>query len=512
MFKKSFLSLITLSVLIYPLSFVNQLLISYFFGTSETLDSYWLSMSIAMMLIIHVHAVKEILVNEYYPFKSIDPQKANRYLSANIYFWLFLLMIGVLIVVIWPSELITMTTKNISSENLYSTTIFLRLLAIYAFFLFISELLNGILIAHGMVIYQSLGKLMMVIGSIIFMFTLIDYIGELTLVFGILTGLVLLIILQIISLKRLGVNFLQMTWPRVKMNFLGKIGGLVFVALVNQVYLLYERVVFAGLSPGLISAFQYGRSIHDIPNFLFVFALQTSLWPAYLEAVNQGQMGQIYEMTVKKIKWLILFFIWITLFVWYFSKNTLYLLYFRGAFGTESLELTSMSLKAIILGLLPLGILTILVRALYAFKAINWISISGIMGALVGTIFLIIADRKGSIDWAIYHFFACQLAALLLVGVGFLKFTEKIYLKIFWKRFFMWGFRVSVGIIVVAWIYPFPVFEMSSKWNVLLDLVFHGLNSTILLVGIWFLVGILKKSQIKRIGNELSHLKIKFRN
>jgi len=511
MFKRNFLSLIGLSVLIYPLSFVNQLLISYFFGTSEILDTYWLSMSIAMMLIIHVQPVKEILVNEYYPLKSIDPQKANRYLSANIYFWLLLLIIGVLIYAIWPSQLITITTKNISSENLYLASDFLRLLAIYTFFLFFSELLGGILIAHGMVVYQSLGKLMMVIGSIIFLFTLFNIIGELTLVYGILTGLVLLIILQIISLKRLGVDFLQLTWPRVEMNFLGKIGGLVFVALINQVYMLYERVVFAGLSPGLISAFQYGRSLHDIPNLLFVIALQTSLWPAYLEAVNQGQMGQIYEMTVKKIKWLILFFIWITLMGSFFSESILYLLYFRGAFGTESLELTSMSLKAIILGLLPLGILTILGRALYAYKAIKWISISGIAGVLVGSIFLVIADSKGSIDWAIHHFFACQLAILSVVGIGFLKFTEKINSINFWALFFMWGLRAGVGVIGVAWIYPFPVFEMSSKWNVFWDLVFHGLNSTIILAVIWLLVGILNKGQIKRIGNELSLMKIKLR-
>ena len=63
--------------------------------------------------------------------------------------------------------------------------------------------------------------------------------------------------------------------------------------------LLYERIIFSGLSSGLISAYQYSRSLHDIPYFLIVMTIQTSLWPAFLEAVNSGNTDQIYQMTVK---------------------------------------------------------------------------------------------------------------------------------------------------------------------------------------------------------------------
>ena len=62
MFKKNFFKLFSLALLIYPLSFINQILISYFFGTSAKLDAYWFSMSLAMVLIIHLQPVKEILV------------------------------------------------------------------------------------------------------------------------------------------------------------------------------------------------------------------------------------------------------------------------------------------------------------------------------------------------------------------------------------------------------------------------------------------------------------------
>ena len=319
-----------------------------------------------------------------------------------------------------------------------------------------------------------------------------------------MSGLILLIIIQIISLKKLNVIFIQFTWPRVKINFLSKIGSLVFVALLSQIYMLYEKIVFAGISPGLISAFQYGRSLHDIPYFLFVTALQTSLWPAYLEAVNQDKIGHIYEMTVKKIKWLILFFIWITIMIIFFSKSVLFLLYFRGAFGIESLELTSICLRAIILGLLPLGILSILARALYALKAIKWISLSGIAGVIVGSLFLYVADKIGSINLAIHHFVGSQIAIFLVVGIGFLKFTKKIYSLSFWTHFITWCLRVIFGLSVILFIYPFPEFEISNKLNVLWDVVFHGINSTIILIAVWFLVGIITKGQITRLNKELS--------
>ena len=169
------------------------------------------------------------------------------------------------------------------------------------------------------------------------------------------------------------------------------------------------------------------------------------------------------------------------------------------AFGPHSLNLTSISFQAIILGLLPLGILTVLGRALYAFKAINWISISGMFGVFTGSCVLIIAEHIGSIFLAIHHFALSQFATLLIVGIGFLIFTKKIYLKTFWRNYLFWKFRVLTGISIVYFFYPLPEFKITNKMDVLFNLIFNISVSSICLIFIWFIFGILKLDKLKKM-------------
>ena len=57
--------------------------------------------------------------------------------------------------------------------------------------------------------------------------------------------------------------------PRTSFVLFKKIIILVLFSLFTHLYLIYERNVFMSLKPGLISAYQYSRSLHDIP-FIFL--------------------------------------------------------------------------------------------------------------------------------------------------------------------------------------------------------------------------------------------------
>jgi len=263
--------------------------------------------------------------------------------------------------------------------------------------------------------------------------------------------------------------------------------------------LLYERIIFSGLSSGLISAYQYSRSLHDIPYFLIVMTIQTSLWPAFLEAVNSGNTDQIYQMTVKKLKLLFIIFLLISVQIYFFSEYILYLLFYRGAFGIDSLNLTSITLKVVIIGLLPLSILTLLGRALYAFKAIKWISLSGIFGTIVGLMFLYLGHYKQDIDWALYHFPASQISILFITGLGFLYYTKKIKSYKFWKSLILWFFKISCVFSIILSLYPFPDFDFKDKWELFFEILIHATSSSSLIFIMLFCFGIINfKQSIKK--------------
>ena len=104
MFLKNIFTLTTLSLLVYPLSLINQLLVSYYFGTSKYLDLYWLLMSYILLLVIHIQPLKEIFVNEYFKLNS-DIAFRNKITNENLLFWLLVIIFGSLFIFIYEDKI-----------------------------------------------------------------------------------------------------------------------------------------------------------------------------------------------------------------------------------------------------------------------------------------------------------------------------------------------------------------------------------------------------------------------
>ena len=138
---KNFLSLFSLSVIIYILSFFHQLLISYFFGTSDLLDAYWLSLAVAFMFTIHAQPVKEILVNDYYTMDAQKKKISNKFLAQNLFFWLIVTLAGSLILLIWPKELIQLVAMEKLFDNFDQVTLMLRFFALFTILICMTEIL-----------------------------------------------------------------------------------------------------------------------------------------------------------------------------------------------------------------------------------------------------------------------------------------------------------------------------------------------------------------------------------
>ena len=97
LFKKNVFKLTILSLILYPLSFINQILISNYFGTSQILDHFWLCLSLVLLLSMHIGPLKENLVNDFHKIRNDDIHKSNIFLSENLNFWIIITLIFSLI-------------------------------------------------------------------------------------------------------------------------------------------------------------------------------------------------------------------------------------------------------------------------------------------------------------------------------------------------------------------------------------------------------------------------------
>ena len=214
MFKKKILSVFLVSCIIYPLSLINQLLISYYFGTTFILDAYWNSFSIAMLSILYVQPVKEILLNEFYVLNLRKKNLSQIYLTNQL-FLIFIFTLFILSILWLSSEYISYYLFPMGGINEYITK-FLKHFCLYLFFLIAVELLCGILVTQNQPIFQVLPKLFIGLGSISIFTIFIYQINELVLIYGPTLGLFILFILCVYKLRK---NFVLFSIHQLKFSF-----------------------------------------------------------------------------------------------------------------------------------------------------------------------------------------------------------------------------------------------------------------------------------------------------
>ena len=194
------------------------------------------------------------------------------------------------------------------------------------------------------------------------------------------------------------------------------------------------------------------------------------MWPLYIDNINKNKGDHIYEMTKNKIFLIILLFSLSTLLIYLSAQEIIYLFFFRGSFDDSSLQITYVCLKSVILCLIPIGINTILMRAVYSFGGIKTISLSLFLGNISSILVLYYASIIQSITLATYNLFINSIVASIFIALSFLKFTKKLYSFHFWKKLLIWLFKLVLGIIIVVSSYQFPKFEYIAKIDIFIIL------------------------------------------
>ena len=507
MFKKNFINVLSISFLIYPISFFNQLLTSYFFGTDEILDLYWISMSTSILITIHIAPIKEVITKEYFSIRKYNILEANKFLSENILCSLFLSLLIGLILWLFPIYFLKIIS-GATIKNHDQAILMLKLLIVYMVLMSFSEIIGSVLVSLGKVVHQNIGKLIIATFSVIFLLILADIFKEIVLVLGLLVGMIVYLVFQLLELKKLSINLTLFCIPKLDKRILSKFGFLFLATIFGYLLSLYERNVFSEIANGFISSFQYARSLNDVAQNLFVLALATSLWPDYLESIHQKNVDKVFEISRKKLFFIAITFTFITINFYLLAEHIIYLIYYRGSFDIESLNMTVKSFRGIVLAMLPISMNTIFTRALFSFNAINTISISLILSTFLGFLFLYLGKEHNDIILVSHYLVAFNYFNFIILGFYFLKLVNRNNLK-FYKYIMLLILKITLIAILFLNYYDFINFEIEPKSIVFIDFIMHSFLISIIFFTFLFFLGIIKKNHIKRISFEINHIKRK---
>lgn len=341
--------LLTLSILIYPLSLINQIILSWRYGVSTNFDTYWICYFFILLITVPLCAIKESFSLDIHQKKESSSIKKSKYFSS-----LFnaLLLASILII----STLIT-TKLYISTtlvpNNSEAQTLCIRLIPILSFaiiLLQINESLTATLTLYGESVYIQLGKILGVIGSIISVIVLGAELGILAIAWGILIAALCASILNLVALHKKGICYRPFSLPKLPSYLFTASLPFVFYLFLTQGVAFFLRFALQSLSPNAVSGYQYAFSIYSIPENIITFSLHGALWSYWGSSASKENKRGIFIDSITIISFILGF---ATLTFTLFNIPIVKILFMRGNFEKTALIVSTAFLKLLAWTLIP---------------------------------------------------------------------------------------------------------------------------------------------------------------
>lgn len=412
---RRFGSLVVLSAAGYVLSFCSQLVISYYFGTSPELDGYWAALGLVNFMCFYLHPLREALVPAVHRAAVSGMADAGKVLSAGLSFLGMLVIVSALLLFVFFNGfafLMSMIGGGRSAVALVDLVLWLfPFMGLYVF----TEALNGVLISLDRAVLQALARLATVA---VFLAVLISFgasMGVTALLFGQLVGMtagvgICVAALRAMRLRPVVNGFSVLRGSGVFPLFMALLTSYLFA----QLYVLGERTAMIHLSEGLVSAYQYSTSLVNMLISMLAYPLANVLWPRFLASGQAGEASEAGVLAGRTAAVLFLTLFIVCTFVWTHAEQVVFLLFNRGAFGTESAAQTVSALQATIFAAIPIGVMAILGRLLISFGNGRSQVHTGFAITVVGLSVIGVSVWLHSVALVQWHWLAANVAGLLV--------------------------------------------------------------------------------------------------
>ena len=378
------------------LGFIRELLLSYYFGASGISDAYLISQTIPGTIFQFVGTgLATCFIPVFYSIKSekgIDT--ANNY--TNKITTIILLFSTIVIVLIWcfTYETVKIFASGFEGENLKYAIIFTR---IGICTLYVSTLIyvyNSYLQANEKFMPTAFSALPYNI-AIIIAILLGDYKNIYFLAIGSAIATVIQLICLIIPM--LGIGYFYKPNFRFKDKYIKKFFMLLIPVImgvsVNEINILVDRTIASQIAVGGISALTYANSLIMFIQGGLSQSIITVCYPKISSMVTNSNFHKLKKFMKNSIIILIILLLPISMWFVTLSSPIVNLLFGRGAFDKNAMDMTQDGLKFYAIGIPFLGIRELLSRYFYAFEDTKTPMKNSTIGVFINICFNIIFSR-----------------------------------------------------------------------------------------------------------------------
>lgn len=456
------------SIVAKVLSYIWEALIAAYLGASDQADALYMVTSIFGILypILDLGIWKVFL--PIYKTKLVEKDDHKAEYIANVAITLFFILSAalVLFLLVCAKPLVAIVAPGFEAEKQSVTVQYLRISAPTYLLMATASVVGAMLQSREKFLGSQIREIGTHASKIIFVFVCFRFLGIYAAVTAMIIGSIFRLLIQL--------PFVNWKW-KFRPNFHFKdpdvvpmLKGLPSVAVtaaIAHINGLVDRTIASGAVSGSVACLNYGHKLMNVFSGMISTAISTAVYPTMIEYIAKKKTDNLNTLLTKVISALGYIIIPLSCFCILFSKELVTAAFQRGAFDAAATELTAGVFMGYCVGMLFVGIETVITNVFYGFgdtRITMYISIVQIV-LNVGLDLLLVRV------WGVAGLaFATSIAAIVCLCIRFL-FLRK-YLKVQYRTI-LWENLKILGLSLVSCAIPFVVMRYFLHLNAYLTLI-----------------------------------------
>ena len=352
---------------------VRQILISRAFGTDRSIDAFYAASTYPNLIfnLVAGGALSSAFIPTFTGLLAKNERHPAWKLASSItnLILLTLSILSIFSAILAPQIIKYILAPDFQPDQQNLAASLLRILLIAPAIFGVSGLLMGILNAHQRFLLPALAPSMYWIGMILGLLFLVPYMGIYGLAWGAVLGAVLHLAVQIPDLLKLPFRLYFPTFG-LDNETVREVGRLMIPRLLGvgvvQLNFVINVIIASGLSVGSLSAITYAWQVMTMPQVVIAQAIAIAALPTFSAQIARGDPRAMRASLAATLRGVVFLSLPASLGLILLREPLITLLFKRGSFDDQSVNLVSWALLWYAAGLIGHNVVEILSRAFYA--------------------------------------------------------------------------------------------------------------------------------------------------
>lgn len=394
--KKTALILMFITVLSKLLGLFREITMSYYYGASEVSDAYFVSLTITVAVFSFIGVG---ISTGYIPMYSIlkhekGDLEGEKFTNNLISFFVIISTILVVILQIFAEPVVKVFASGFEGSTLELAIKFTRITVLGIYFSGIISIYNGFLQVRNKYLIPAL--IGFIYNFVIILFIYMSYkTNIIVLSFGSVIAVIAQFAFLLLFVKKEGYKpFFFINIKDSSIITLGKISlPLILGTAISQINVLIDKTIASNIAVGGISALNYADRLNSFILSTVVMSVSVSVYPLMSRSIAENNIGKFKIVISESITAISLFIIPASIGAILYSSSLVKVLFGRGAFGIDAINLTTSALIFYSVGMIGIGLREILSRAFFSIQETRIPAVNAAIGMILNIILNFILSR-----------------------------------------------------------------------------------------------------------------------